>query len=290
MPAQYADLYHAEGLLYRGGFAEIWRASGPDGKVVAIKRLRLDKLRDRAAVRSIYHEARMATGLDHPNVVRALNFLPGPPFPTLVMEYFPSRNLKVRILDRRGDRLLTSRCSDILQQMAQALLYVHERGIIHMDIKPENFLLSDDGWVKVTDFALSATAARSWRRFLPGPRHIAGTLPYIAPETLRRRHPDFRTDIYSFGATVFELLTRRPPFITSDRDELPSMHLHQPPPWPWTYNKNLTREVNDFVLAMLEKDPGRRPQTMLDVATRLKRIRIFEKAPAEEAPAEEAPR
>jgi len=290
MPTQYADVYRIEAIVWTGETAEICRAVGPDAEIVALKRLRPDKLRERAAVRSIQREAKMAMGLDHPNVIEVLEYLPGPPFPTLVMEFFSSRNLKMRVLDRHGDALIAYRCLEILEQMAIALQYVHNQGIIHMDLKPENFLLSDDCQVKLTDFALATRVAKSWHRFLPGRRRIAGTRPYIAPETLRRRRPDERTDIYSFGATVFEILTRRPPFISGDRDELLSMHLHQPPPWPWTFNKNLTREANDFVLAMLEKDPSRRPQTMSDVLVRLKRLRLFEVPPEPQQPPKDAPR
>jgi len=276
-----AELYRVESVIWTGETAEICRGMAPDGTLVAIKRLRFDKLRDRAAVRSLYREAAMAKGLDHPHVIRVFELVPGPPFPIMTMEYFPSRNIKVRVLDRKGDPLLASRCKDILVQMAEALLYVHEQNIIHMDIKPENFLVADDGVVKLTDFALAVPGAKSWHRFLPRLRRIAGTRPYIAPETILRRRPDFRTDIYSLGATIFEILTRRPPFVSLNRDELLSMHLHDPAPWPWTFNRNVTRDVNDLVVAMLQKDPGRRPQSMADVLARLKRIRIFEKPPTE---------
>jgi len=274
-----ADLYRVEAVIWTGETAEICRASAPNGTIVAVKRLRADKLRERAAVRSLYREARMARGLAHPNVIEVIGFVLPPPFPILVMEYFPSRNLKVRVLDRKRDPLLAARCQDILIQMANALLYVHDRGIIHMDLKPENFLVSDEGQVKLTDFALAEGAPKSWHRFLPGVRRIAGTRPYIAPETIRRKRPDFRTDIYSFGATLFEILTRRPPFISVSRDELLTMHLRDPAPWPWTFNKNLTRDINDLIVAMLQKNPDRRPQGMAEVLSQLKRIAIYEKPP-----------
>ena len=213
MAPEYADVYRVEKLEWKGETAEIWRAVGRNGQYFALKRLRLDKLRDGAAVRSVYHEARMAGDLDHDNIVAVYDCVSGPPSPTILMEFFPSRNLKVRVRAPKPDPLLLYSTRDVLQQMAVALNYVHLQGIIHMDIKPENFLLSDEGLVKLTDFALAQRERRGVRRLLPGRRRIAGTRPYIAPETLRRRAPDFRTDVYSFGATVFEVLTGRPPFI-----------------------------------------------------------------------------
>jgi len=286
MPPEFAELYRVEKLEWRGETAEIWRARTTDDELVAIKRLRLDKARDFAARRSLRHEARMALGLDHPNVVRVFEFVPGQPSPALVMEFFPSKNLKLRLLDRRGDPLLRSRLKDIMVQMAEALCYVHSQGIIHLDIKPENFLVSEDGQVKLTDFALAKRNPTWWQHLTPGIRRIAGTRSYIAPETLRRRLPDVRTDIYSFGVTLFELLTRRPPFISQDRDEVLRMHLREPPPWPVTFNKSLSMAMNQLILRMLEKDPGRRPQTMEDVAARLRRIAVYDKPPADQ-PAEE---
>jgi serine/threonine-protein kinase len=165
---------------------------------------------------------------------------------------------------------------------------VHENDIIHMDLKPENYLLRDDGRLKLTDFAIATAPVTGWRRYLPGRRRISGTRPYIAPETLRRRYPDFRTDIYSLGATLYEVLTGRPPFVAMDRDELLAMHLRVQPAFLTSYNRNLTPEINALVMQMLEKDPGRRPQTVADVKARLERIDIHVEPPVE--PPAEGPR
>ncbi len=279
MPPQDASLYRVEAVLWSGNTAEICRATAPNGDHVAIKRIRRDK-RDRANLRSLKHEADMGRRVVHPNIVRVLDFVDDPRDPLVVMEFFSSRNLKVRLKAPRPDPLLLARTSDILLQMATALAYVHQCGIIHMDIKPENFLLSDEGQVKLTDFAIALLVPKGIGRWL-SLRRIAGTRSYIAPETIRRKQPDFQTDIYSFGVTMFEILTRRAPFTSSDPDELLSMHLQQIPPWPWTFNKNLTRDVNDLIIAMLAKDPGLRPRSMDEIIGRIKRIRIYEKPPAE---------
>jgi serine/threonine protein kinase len=288
MSPEQADAYNVQMVVWTGESAEICRAVGQDGRTVALKRLRTDIRASRAAVRSLQHEAEVAFQLDHPNVIKVIAFLPEP-IPTMVMEYFPSRNLKVRVLAPRGDRLLTYHTRDILHQMGEALMCVHDRGFIHMDLKPENYLLHDDGRVKLTDFAIATEPITGWRRYLPVRRRIAGTRPYIAPETLRRRAPDFRTDIYSFGATLYEILTKRPPFISIDRDELLAMHLRQKPAYLTTYNRNLTDDINELVLLMLEKDPNRRPQTMHDVMARLDRIVLYHDPPVEPQ-AEEARR
>ena len=285
MPPEDADLYHVQSVVWTGESAEICRAVGPSGKVVALKRLRRDIRGRRAALRTLEHEAEIALMLEHPHIIKVFEFIPLP-FPTMVMEYFQSRNLKVRVLEPRGDYLLSYRTRSIVLQMADALVHVHEHDIIHMDLKPENYLLSDDGTVKLTDFAIASRPVTDWRRFIPGRRRIAGTRPYIAPETLRRRQPDLRTDIYSFGATLYEILAGRPPFISSDRDKLLTMHLRQQPAFLTAYKKNLTDDINELVLLMLEKNPDLRPQTMLDVRARLERTEIYREPPAEPKPQE----
>jgi serine/threonine protein kinase len=283
-----ADLYTSQAVVWTGEQAEITRAMAPDGTVVALKRLRKNVPNRRSAARTLQHEGEIGQLFDHPNVIKVHALLFEPEL-TVVMEYFPSRNLKVRILDPRNDRLLTYHTRDIVLQMTEALAHVHTKNIIHMDLKPENFLLNEQGVLKLTDFAIAAEPAVGWRRFFAGRRRIAGTRPYIAPETLRRKAPDFRTDIYSFGATLYEVLTGRPPFISIDRDELLAMHLKVKPAYVTTYNRNLTEDINELVLLMLEKDPGRRPQTMRDVKAWLERIRLY-REPPEEPPPEEPKR
>ncbi len=286
MPTQRADRYHVERLIWTGEVAEICRAAGPDGQLVALKRIRHGIPGRRAALRSLEHEARIGRMLDHPNTIKVINFIPDPVEPIMVMEYFASRNAKVRLLAPRGDDLLDYDTKNILLQMACSLRHMHERSMIHMDIKPENFLLSDEGTVKLTDFAITVLPVTGWRRLLRRRRRIAGTRSYIAPETLRRKEPDLRTDIYSFGVTLYEILTRRPPFQAENRDEILAMHLRTQPVYLRSYDKNLTAEIDELVIRMLEKDPGKRPQSMADVVARLQRAEIFKEPPVKPPPQE----
>jgi len=279
MPSPRVDQYRVEAVVWTGEIAEICRAAGPDGRVVAIKRIRHGIHHRGAALRQLEREAQYGLLLDHPNVIRVLHFVPDPEVPLMVMEYFSSRNAKVRLLAPRGDPLLDYRTSEMLMQMSEGLQHMHQRGMIHMDIKPENFLLSDEGQAKLTDFAIATRPVEGWRRYLPRRRRIAGTRSYIAPETLLRKRPDYRTDIYSLGITFYEILTRRAPFQGEDRDDILAMRLRTSPPFMRTYDKNLTEGIDDLVCRMLEKDPDRRPQGMAEVILRLKRLPIFVKPP-----------
>lgn len=285
MPVEQAEVYHVQAVVWTGEQAEICRAVASDGTVVALKRLRRGVPNRRAAARALHHEAEVGRLFDHRNVIKVFALLTEPQL-TMVMEYFPSRNLKVRLLAPRGDRLLDYHARDVILQMAGALCHVHDRGIIHMDLKPENYLLNDHGVLKLTDFAIASEPVTGWRRLLGGRRRIAGTRPYIAPETLRRRAPDLRTDIYSFGATLYEVLTGRAPFVAADRDQLLAMHLRVVPAYVTSYDRNLTDDINELVMLMLEKDPARRPQSMRDVLAWLERIRLYREPPVEPPPEE----
>ena len=279
MPSQGIDNYRVGALVWTGEVAEIFRAIAPDGRLVALKRVRHGITARRLALRSLAREAEVGLMLDHPNLIDVVEYIDDPDVPIMVMEFFASRNAKVRRLAPRGDTLLDYHTKEILLQMAEGLNHMHERGIIHMDIKPENFLIGDDGTVKLTDFAIAELPVTGWRRHLPRRRRIAGTRSYIAPETIRRKAPDARTDIYSFGVTLYEILTHHAPFQSEDRDSLLGMHLRTPPAFMSYSNRNLTQAIDSLVLRMLEKDPSLRPQSMAEVIIRLKRCPIYKEEP-----------
>ncbi len=264
--------YHITGTLWVGQSSIVYRATDAQNKVVVIKMLLPEAAARRGSLRDMDREARFSLRLRHPRIVECFEYIRNAPMPALVMEYFRSENLKMRIV--RSPELIREHARGIIAQVCEALAYVHSQGLVHRDMKPENVLVADNGEAKIIDFALAREMGRGW--FFSRPR-IAGTRPYIAPETIRRRPPDQRTDIYSLGITIYEMLTGRPPFVSADRNELLRKHLSEQPAFMRTYNHDLSPQIDELVLQMLSKRREHRPADMGEILRRLEGIRIFDK-------------
>ena len=165
----------------------------------------------------------------------------------------------------------TDRAAAMIADVADALHHAHQQGVIHRDIKPSNLILSADGRLSVTDFGLA--------RILEQPRmtvtgEFVGTPAYMSPEqiTAGRVPVDHRTDIYSLGATLYELLTLRPPFTADGRDKLLAMVIQKEPPAPRAVDRKLPRDLETICLKCLEKDPDSRYQSAKDLADDLRRF------------------
>jgi serine/threonine protein kinase len=266
--------YHIVGTLWVGQTSIVYRATDANNRLVAVKMLLPDTATSRSAQRMMDREARLMLAMDHPNIVEAIEYVRNAPMPALVMEYFESENLKMRIV--RSPEFIHTHAQAIISQTCQALAYVHEHKLVHRDMKPENILVADDGTTKILDFALSEDLGGGWFSGLIR-RKIAGTRPYIAPETIRRRAPDTRTDIYSLGVTLYEMLTGRPPFVADDRNDLLRKHLVERPPSLRTYNPAIHSKMDDLVMHMLAKSPKNRPENMEEIIRRLEPISVFDK-------------
>ena len=266
--------YHIIGTLWVGQSSIVYRATNIRNELVAIKMLLPDTASSRRAQRMMEREARLALNLDHPNIVRAIEYIREAPMPALVMDYFSSENLKTHIV--RSESFIHEHAKSIVLQVCDALKYVHDAGLIHLDMKPENVLVAEDGLTKIIDFALAEESRNTLAQLLTR-RRIAGTRPYIAPETIRRQKPDVRTDIYSLGITIYEMLTGRPPFISPDRDSLLRMHLKMQAPFMRLYNRNVSLKMDQFVLEMLAKKRDHRPENIEAVIRRMKQIEVFDK-------------
>ena len=266
--------YHIIGTLWVGQSSIVYRATNVHNQLVAIKMLLPDTASSRRAQRMMEREARLAMNLHHPNIVQAIEYIREAPMPALVMDYFSSENLKTHIV--RSESFIHEHAKNIILQVCEALEYVHEQGLIHLDMKPENVLVAEDGLTKIIDFALAEERRNTLGQLLTR-RRIAGTRPYIAPETIRRQKPDVRTDIYSLGTTIYEMLTGRPPFVSADRDALLRMHLKQQAPLMRLYNANISLRMDQFVLKMLAKKRDYRPENIEAVIRRMKSIDVFDK-------------
>lgn len=267
--------YHIISTLWVGRSSIIYRATDVQNQIVAIKMLLPDMASSRGAQRMMEREARLTMKLDHPNIVRAIEYVSDGPVAALVMECFNAENLKTHIV--RNEAVIRKHARDIILQICDALKYVHEQGLIHLDMKPENVLVADDATTKIIDFALAQPTIVSRLLAFFARRRIAGTRPYIAPETIRRKRPDVRTDIYSLGITIYEMLTGRPPFISTDRDDILKKHLLEQPAYMRTCRKDISMKMDELVLHMLSKRREDRPETIDEVIRRMKDIQVFDK-------------
>jgi len=247
------------------------------GLAVAIKALRLENARNRSRIAQLVNESSVLKRLDHPNIVRFFklerrNF---PPY--IVIEYFRSKNLKQRIIQR--DEMIMKRAMRIIMQMCSALEHLHDCGIIHKDIKSENILVSNGGDVRLIDFAIAEKLRfRLCRALARRTTRIQGTRTYIAPEQIKGGQLDVRTDIYSLGITIYEMLVGRPPFVAADSNMLLYHHLNTPPEPMRKQNEKISEEFDAIVMRMLGKKPEQRPQSITKLMEALGQVRVFKNA------------
>lgn len=262
--------YHILSTIWVGQNSIIYRATNTRNELVVLKML----LPGTPSSKTLEREARLTQKMQHDNIVKFIDYVYDAPMPAIVLEYFNSYNLKSRIV--RSDKILHQQAHGIITQVCEALAYVHKQGYVHRDMKPENVLIADDGTTKIIDFALALELHPTFFQKLAR-RRIAGTRPYIAPETITRDKPEERTDIYSLGITIYEMLVSRPPFISEDRDELLRKHLNEQPSYMRTLRREISQDIDELVLHMLAKRPEHRPPSMDYILDRLKDIRIFDK-------------
>jgi serine/threonine protein kinase len=199
------------------------------------------------------------------------------------MEFFKTSNLKDRLNAAvrfpRQAEFLHERGQDILKQAATAFAFINAKGWLHRDIKPDNILVNSAGEVRVIDLAIAVPVSSgigSW--FQKKEKLAAGTLSYMSPEQLRCEHLDYRADIYSFGASAYELVTGRAPFRAANQGDLMHKHLRETPLPPRTYNPMVTKEFNDLVMSMLEKDREKRPRNFHEVLLRMRKMHMYMRA------------
>ncbi|MFC8453397.1 Stk1 family PASTA domain-containing Ser/Thr kinase [Kitasatospora sp. NPDC057223] len=262
-PRRLGGRYELGGVLGRGGMAEVYLAHDTRlGRSVAVKTLRADMARDPSFQARFRREAQSAASLNHPAIVAVYDtgedYIDNISIPYIVMEYVEGSTL--RELLHSGRRLLPERALEMTIGILQALEYSHRAGIVHRDIKPANVMLTRQGNVKVMDFGI-ARAMGDAGMTMTQTSAVIGTAQYLSPEQAKGEQVDARSDIYSTGCLLYELLAVRPPFVGDSPVAVAYQHVREEAQPPSVYDPELRPEIDAIVLKALTKDRDYRYQS-----------------------------
>lgn len=248
-----------------GGMGEVYRARFvKNDRIVALKLLPSDVTNETILAR-FEREMKILRSLRHPNIVHCFGGACEGDEQFYAMELVEGGTLSDLL--RRQGRLSVDRVIAYGKQMCAALMYAHERGVIHRDLKPGNFLVAEDGHLKLSDFGLATIAAG---RKITADDRTVGTFLYMAPEQITGKPPvSPQTDLYALGCVLFELLSGSPPFQGETAGEVLHKHLGEPPEVLASVVMSCPAELNQLVMQLLEKKPDDRPASAADVAKAL---------------------
>lgn len=278
----YFGPYRLLNVINTGQSSRLWQAyDDRNAKFVGIKTL-LDRFaQNKDQIQILKWEYEVATKLSHPRLIEIFEFGWQQKTPYLVMEWFSAPNLKMWI--NRGYDQYCAFLPQLLLEMTESLQYLHEQGWTHRDVKPDNFLFSDEkAEMKLIDFALARKIPTGLGKLFAKRTKTQGTASYMSPEQIQGLPPSPQADIYSLGCTFYELLTTRLPFAGESMQDLLRKHLTAPPPVIRQRNSNLTPEFSNLLGSMLAKKAEDRPKSTTELYNYLRGIRIFRRSPTPE--------
>jgi eukaryotic-like serine/threonine-protein kinase len=263
-----ADRYEIDTVLGQGGMAKVFK--GTDrvlGRTVAVKVLSPQFSGDDNFVSRFRREAQSAAGLNHPNIVSVYDTGDQNDVHYIVMEYIEGRTLRDVI--RQEGPIHPQRAVEVGEALARALAAAHEAGLVHRDVKPGNIMFTRDGEVKVTDFGIARTATGDT---LTQTAAVLGTASYLSPEQAQGTSVDARSDIYSLGCVMYEMLTGRPPFTGDSPVSIAYKHVKEDPVPPARLNPDIPAPLEAVVMKCMAKNPENRYQTAQELREDLERL------------------
>jgi beta-lactam-binding protein with PASTA domain/predicted Ser/Thr protein kinase len=263
------ERYRVEARIGAGGMAEVFRGIDPVlNRTVAIKVLLPQFARDAGFVARFRREAQAAARLSHPNIVGVFDTGSDGDTQYIVMEFIEGRTLAEFLAT--GRRLTTEQSIEIGQKIASALGVAHAQGIVHRDIKPANVMVTRDGTVKVMDFGIARMQSLETA---PQTSSVLGTPTYLSPEQAQGQAVDARSDLYSLGVVLYELLAGRPPFTGDSPVAIAYKQVNETPVPPSALNREVPPALDAVVMKALSKNPANRYQTAAELSADLERAK-----------------
>ena len=258
------ERYEIIGRIGSGGMADVYKAKDHKlNRFVAMKVLKQEFREDKAFISKFRVEAQSAAGLAHPNIVNVYDVGEDHGISYIVMELVEGITLK-EYIDKKG-RLAVREATSIAIQVCMGLEAAHRNGIVHRDIKPQNIIISTDGKVKVTDFGIARAASSNTIN-----SSVMGSVHYSSPEQARGGYSDYKSDIYSLGITLYEMLTGTVPFDGDSTVAIAIKHLQEELPSPRKYVPDLPKSTVQIIYKCTQKSPDRRYSDMAEVIRDLK--------------------
>ena len=271
--------YRLLNVIHTGHASQIWQAyDDAHGRMVGVKTLRVAADKNPDEVRLLRQEYAAGHDINHPRIIQMYAFDWDRGQPYLAMEWFSASNMKQRLL--LGIDKIAPIIPKIIDQAAEALGYFNRMGWVHRDVKPDNFLVTDEGEVKLIDFALAKRRRRGLAKWLTARTKIQqGTKSYMSPEQIRGLPLDERSDLYSFACTLHELVSGKPPFTGVSVTDLLTKHLKSSPPSLEALNPNIMPAFAQLLRRAMAKDRNARPKSVDDFLREFRMIRVFRSMP-----------
>ena len=245
------DRYKVENVLGHGGMSDVFGAYDTIlNQKVAIKIIKEECLNKPESIIRFENEARFSSALNHPNIVKIFNYSEYKNLPFIVNEYIKGRTLK-EYLDVKKSFSVKETCH-IMLELCDALMYIHNKGIIHRDIKPQNIFYDSNGEVKLADFGISFLLNSNLN--VNENKRVMGTAEYMAPEIIRGKSPSSQSDVYALGVTFYELITGCVPFDGETPSIIAKMQINEDMPSPKKIIPSTPNEVCNVIIKATSKD------------------------------------